>query len=259
MKFNESTQPYWKTNVYLLVKIELMNIKNIALFSLLIVLLSCSLDNDDGKITIDVAVPVTMELSEFRKSVDVLPPEPTKKTGKIYVYQEYIFIMEVDKGIHVIDNTNPSNPLAISFIEIPANEDISIKGGFLYADSAVDLVVFNISDINNIQIENRLLDVFSRYDYHVPVEVERADYSNFNYATEVIVGWDVVQKEVNEEEFNWSWARGDVLFVDAALDASGAESSVGVGGSLAKFQIHEDYLYTVGNYDMSIFNISNLS
>ena len=34
---------------------------------------------------------------------------------------------------------------------------------------------------------------------------------------------------------------------------------VGVGGSLARFQIVEDYLYTVGVNEMTVFDISNLS
>ena len=33
----------------------------------------------------------------------------------------------------------------------------------------------------------------------------------------------------------------------------------GTGGSLARFQIVDNYLYTVGNYEMAIFNIQNLA
>lgn len=215
-----------------------------------LLLFSCNNDDDAAKTTIDVAVPITMELSEFRNSVKVSPAEPTVETGKIYVYNDYIFVAEKNKGIHVIDNSEPSNPHTISFIHILGNEDISIKGDYLYADSAIDLVVFNISDINNIQIENRLTDVFSRYDYHWPVDVQRVRYDNFDYATEIVIGWNVVKETIDKDE---------VVFIFNETKTLVSSSSTGVGGSLARFQIYKEYLFTVGSYEMAIFDISNLS
>lgn len=55
------------------------------------------------------------------------------------------------KGIHIIDNSNPVNPHSIAFIQILANKDMEIRGDYLYADSLMDLVVFDISNINDIR------------------------------------------------------------------------------------------------------------
>ncbi len=221
----------------------------LSLFALL-VLSSC--DKDDNADIITVATPELMSKSEFRKAVKVKAAQSIEEAGKIYVYSKYIFVGDVDKGIHVIDNSKPESPQPISYIEIPGNEDISVKGNFLYADSATDLVVFDISDIKNIKQVERLKDVFEVYDFRIPIEAEFSDFEGVNWETDVIVGWNL--KKQHRENFQ------DRLIDVVAFDnAASAESYVGTGGSLARFQIVNNYLYTVGSSSMSIFNIQNLS
>ena len=64
------------------------------------------------------------------------------------------------KGVHIIDNTSPSHPVNLGFIEIPGNADIAIKNNILYADSYVDLVALDISDVNDIREVDRVKDIF---------------------------------------------------------------------------------------------------
>src|SRR5690606_32190289 len=71
----------------------------------------------------------------------------------------------------------------------------------------------------------------------------------------IVVGWNIVKerREIIRES--------ELVFNDSSFSntSSSERSNVGVGGSLARFQIVQDYLYTVGSYTMSIFNISQLS
>ncbi len=211
---------------------------------------NCNNDDRDDIVTFTVAVPETMSKAEWRSAIEVQTAKSIGEAGKIYAYQDYIFIGEKYKGVHVIDNSDPSNPQVVSFIKIPGNEDISIKNNFLYADSAIDLVVFDISNINAITPVQRLEDVFSYYsDFAVPAEARWGDYSNVDYDNEVIVGWRLEQRE--EVETN-----SDVFFNESAAALS---SNVGTGGSLARFQIVDDYLYTVGTSAIKTFDIANLS
>jgi len=53
--------------------------------------------------------------------------------GKIVSRGNFIFINEVQKGIHVIDNTNPSSPITKYFWSIPGNLDFTLKDSYLYA------------------------------------------------------------------------------------------------------------------------------
>lgn len=224
------------------------------LFLTLILLITYSCDtNDDNYETVQVATPELMSKIEFRKQVEIIPPKPSvSETGKIYAYQDYIFVAEVNKGVQVINNSNPKSPQATAFIKIPANADISVKDNILYADSATDLLAFDISDISNITLIERLEDVFEIYDYQVPEGVQVVDYFSFNYQEEIIVGWTITT-ETRKKTNNI----GPGTVFDGAVSNS-PESTTGTGGSLARFQIVDNYLYAVGSNQMAVFNIKNL-
>lgn len=231
-----------------------MKIKYIILLFAFATIFSCDTDDSDYEFVM-VATPELMSKSEFRKSVDVSSAKAIQEAGKIYVYNNYIFVNDVT-GIHIIDNTNPRIPKKIKFITIPGNEDISVKDNYLFADSATDLVVFDISDMNMIKEVERLEDVFNVYDFQVPIEAEAFDYGKYNYEEDIIVGWTVKQERRKKVDDRFI----DALFDGVALNSgTRAESTVGIGGSLARFQIVDNYLYTVGNYEMAIFNIQSLS
>jgi hypothetical protein len=83
---------------------------------------------------------------KIQESIRSGPAIPVEVTGKLTVLGKYIFLSEPQKGIHIIDNSNPANPQNISFINIPGNEDMAIRGNTLYADAYGDLVTFDISD-----------------------------------------------------------------------------------------------------------------
>lgn len=224
-----------------------MKLKGLIFIILSVVIFSCNNDKVDYEI-ISVATPDFMSKAEFRSSVEVLGPQNIDEAGKIYAYNNYIFVNDEFQGVHVIDNTNPESPQAIAYIKIPGNVDISIKNNYLYADSSIDLVVFDISNINGIEQVARLEDVFTVYDYQIPVGTQETNWIDFNFDDHVIVGWTVTQE------------RREIIENDSALFGGGdiAAGGVGTGGSLARFQIVDDHLYTVGSYEMTIFNISNL-
>ncbi|WP_299337190.1 hypothetical protein [uncultured Psychroserpens sp.] len=224
--------------------------KKLTLFLTVILLWSCNSDDKQYE-TFNIAIPETMSKVEWRTAVEVQAPKPILDVGKIYAYQDLIFINERFKGVHIFDNSDPLSPQAVSFINIPGNEDISVKDDYLFADSAIDLLVFDISNVNTITEVERLQEVFTVYDYQIPNDAAGADFSNFDRETQVIVGWSI--EERREEVSN----SVDVFFPN---DAGAFESGdVGVGGSLARFQIVEDYLYTVGVNEMNVFDISSLS
>ena len=223
--------------------------KKLSLILMVLVFWTCN--NDDSQTeTYTIAIPETISKLELRSSVVVEAPKPILNVGKIYAYENYIFINEKLKGIHVIDNSNPQSPQVISFISIIGNEDISIKDNFLYADNTVDLVVFDISSITTITEVERLEDVFNVYNYDIPLNAIGADFNNFNSETDIIIGWTLEERE------------GAIDEIGTFTSISGAESfdgsAVGVGGSLARFQIVSDYLYTVGEFELNVFDISNL-
>ena len=91
----------------------------ISAFALLILFFSSC--EDKKYQTYKANVPIYMSYDDLRKAVKVEESIPLKEPGKIYFKDNYIFINEYMKGIHIIDNRNPSSPLNIKFIEIPGN------------------------------------------------------------------------------------------------------------------------------------------
>ena len=220
-----------------------------------IFMISCN-DNDEFE-TVNVAKAEFMSLEAFRASVDIVAPAPIIESGKIYAYNNLVLVNDIDKGIHIIDNSNPASPVKIAFIKIKATKDMEIKGNYLYADSLMDLLVFDISDINNIHEVARLKDVFPGYIPMPFIENLVVDYgNNGNQAGDIIVGWNITeeQRRIDDERNNNT---GGIFFNDFVTLAS-AEST-GQGGSLARFKIVNDYLYAVDSHNINVFDITNLA
>ena len=238
------------TGIASIIKTNQMKLKSSYFVLLFLLILSCNNDKVEYEM-ITVATPEILSKAEFRNSVEVLGPQNIDEAGKIYAYANYIFVNDEFQGVHIIDNTNPEAPSAIAYLKIPGNIDISIKNNILYADSSTDLVIFDIFNINDIQPIGRLEDVFSVYDYQIPIEAQEVNWNGFDYGSQVIVGWTVTQerREINDNDIMWLESGG--------MDLTNS-GDVGTGGSLARFQIVDDYLYTVGSFEMTIFNIADL-
>ncbi|MBT8232801.1 MAG: hypothetical protein KJN84_09240, partial [Bacteroidia bacterium] len=166
-----------------------------------------------------------------------------------------IFINELYKGVHVIDNSNPATPTNTAFINIPGNLDVAIKGNKMYADSYVDLLTIDITDLQNPTIDCRDEDVFTLYNYH-----ESRGYYIYNKPTERITRIDCTDPNFGDEFFT----RGNVVFLNdanietgTAIDASGASLETGIAGSLARFSVIKDYLYVINQVDLTAFSLSD--
>lgn len=115
---------------------------------------------EDGMCTYDYPDPVYMTYEELRQPLKATGPTNLESVGKIYVYDRYLFVNAPNKGIHIFDNADPTKPVNKAYIPVPGNLDIAIKDGYLYADSYVDLVVFDLSDPENIKESNRIVNSF---------------------------------------------------------------------------------------------------
>src|SRR6187455_2311178 len=99
---------------------------SIALASLILVFSFQGCLKDTCKSTYTIYSPIYKSLTDVRAGMKSEAPKPLQNTGKIYVFGNYIFLNEVNEGIHVIDNTNPAAPRNINFINIPGNVDIAV-------------------------------------------------------------------------------------------------------------------------------------
>ncbi len=236
--------------------------KSIKILSVMFVLFamslqSCVQDECTSLYTYIKYTPIYKTVDEIRQDIQILPPREVRVPGKIYFYQNYILLNEVREGLHVINNTDPANPVKLAFIQIPGNVDMAVKEDILYADNYIDLLSIDISNPEIPVVMNRTEDVF-------PSISQTQDLGHLVYydAEEVteelpcgsVGGWGCPNCDTN----------GGGIF---APTISSAESnsvnggnqfgSTGQGGSMARFTIYEDYLYTVTENAINVFDILN--
>lgn len=97
-----------------------------------------------------LAEPIYLSYEALRSPVKADKETPLTHIGKIYVYQNYLFINSKNAGVHMYDNHDPANPLPLAYINVPGNIDIAVKDGILFVNSYIDLVAIDIRDVNNI-------------------------------------------------------------------------------------------------------------
>ncbi|MFI5185865.1 MAG: LVIVD repeat-containing protein [Chitinophagales bacterium] len=225
-------------------------------FSFLFPLQSCL--KDKITLTYQLRTPIYQVLTKFRESIKSQDAAAIAVTGKMTVYGNYIFISEPYKGIHVIDNSNPSEPKNISFINVPGNEDIAIADNTLYADAYGDLVTFDISNPMNVVTKNFDTNVFPEHSIYYGGISVNPDSIN------VIVGWNTRDTTVDYVAGSGGniypvlYAPGCANCVQIAANMSNTkDNSTGTGGSLSRFTIINNYLYTVSYSQLNSFDISN--
>lgn len=92
--------------------------------------------------------PIYLSYADLRNAFRVEPPQAIRVPGKILTADPYLFISEPNRGIHVFDNQDPTQPKPIAFLNLPGNVDLAAKEDVLYADSYIDLVAIQFSDGN---------------------------------------------------------------------------------------------------------------
>jgi hypothetical protein len=199
--------------------------------------------------------PVYKTSAEVRTNIKSNAPRQLERPGKLFIKGNYIFLNELDRGIHVIDNADPSHPKNIAFIDIPGNEDMAVKGNILYADLYTDMVALDISNPANVVLKKVIEGVFP---YRVSLNGFMMD------TTKVIVDWvkrdtTVVQ---NCHDNNWWNGRPGVFMFNSSAESKSngaAPSPFGMGGSMARFTIVNERLYSVTQSDLNVFDISNMA
>jgi hypothetical protein len=243
-------------------KTKIPALAGLLLFTLTLGMFTSCQDRTYEEITYKANVPVVMGFDEFRSAVKKTAPKELDTPGKIYFKDNYIFVNEFQEGIHVIDNANPAAPQILNFIEIPGNIDIVVRGNILYADSYIDLVAIDISDPANPVEVDRYENAFPNVlppmeDYTYPVY-------GLDFSKGVVVGWETRDvTEVVERENNYGFAK-EVSFDDSGVPSIGQNevsfdrSSVGIGGSMAKFTLIGDNLFAMHNNTLKQFNVSEI-
>lgn len=202
--------------------------------------------------------PVYSTSAEVRASVRYEAPRQLTNLGKIYLKDNYLFLNEMGEGIHVIDNRDPSVPTMVGFLKIRGNYDLAMVGNYLYADSFIDLIVFDATDKTSIKEVDRIERVFDHgISYGYPVLANNKILTDWQEAKTV----DVYESQCDVQIQPW----GGRYFEDGIampttgfnVKASAASTlSTGIGGSMARFTISQNTLYALDLDQMDVINIA---
>jgi hypothetical protein len=200
-------------------------------------------------------VPVYMDYDSFRNSFSFQQGVPMTAGGNIFVHNNFIFVSEEDKGIHVVDNSDPYYPYSMGFMNIPGNTQMAVDGHYLYANSFIDLLVIDISNINDPKEVARHQDAFS---YSTPVANNGYPVADIYTDRGVVVDWTIEKtKEVSGFMNKYNVADCEDCDQSEVQTKFAASRNVNLSGSMAKFAMVDDYLYALDKGDLKSFNMSN--
>ena len=169
------------------------------LIALLLCLTGCP---EKGEDITSKYIPVFIERSELEKAVRILDPKPIIQGGKIATINNYILLVDIYKGVHIIDNSDVYNPKPFKYLVIPGVKDISMKDGIVYANSSTDLIAFDITNLNSSKVIDRRKDFFKEplppdvsEDQRYALTIDRPT------DTSIILAWQL--KNGDDEEFHF--------------------------------------------------------
>jgi hypothetical protein len=247
------------------------------------------------KLTYTLYEPVYLTPEELKASVKVKSPRDMEQPSGIYWRDGYLYIVEAFKGIHIIDNRNPGKPVPQCFLVVPGASQVAVAPGVLYVGAYGDLITFSVGNPGRPVEVNRQVDALP-YQWQWPTmpptrntekgrvrviypddqkgyvsgwttrEIE--EVQNGDSPSMPVAGFGPTLELTPPQEQFWAWcgtgfgleSRADVAAV--AAPQSGASPgalapSGGVGGSMSRFTLYNDWLYVVTDREIQSYSIAN--
>lgn len=227
------------------------------LCTILLILSGCKKDKCEQIMSYWSYTPRYMKIEDIVREVKTGPATPLKNVGKIYLTGHFILVNEVQKGIHVIDNSSPSAPQNVAFINIPGNIDMAVKDNVLYADCYTALLSINITNPASPTLISSV---------NTALPALYTSYADPNLG--IVVGYDSsrVTEKTNTNCSGQSYPymlsdKGGVYNTVATSTSAptSAPSSPNIAGSMARFAVSNNVLYVVDHASLRVFNISSAS
>lgn len=231
--------------------------------------------------TYTVNLPIYKSIEEVRSEIKFVDKADILNPGRIVFYNNFIFINEVNKGVHIIDNSNPASPVVDAFLNVPGNRDIAVKDNVLYLDCYADLIAIDLVNFKSLDDISFVSNVF---EYPLPEYNQALPIYNVDYSQGVVIGFE--QQEITiDVDANMgycgtkaigepNWRNFDMLSSNQNVDflssnstnslssgsqISASESGISnAAGSLSRFMIYNNYLYTIANsWTVTPFDIAS--
>ena len=240
--------------------------KFLALLCFPFLLTGCLEDECNETITYTSYQPVILSAAEWRSDdFTFAAPDQVCEPSGFYVYGDILFVLDRNKGLHIIDNTNNADPRPLTFLNIPGGDGLAVRNNVLYVNQYVDLLTFDLTDPTKPGFLSRTENVFDAHSNFATGIMGTGDVT-----VDYVEGTETMQIDCNSPwaQQGWMW-RGNVIFAvdqsfaNAALESFGSSftpspgNQVGVGGSLARFTINKGTLYAVDESSLRVFALDD--
>lgn len=219
-------------------------------------------DNTQSYVRLD---PIYVESSQYRIDPEFKTDRRLSNPGKFYFYNQLILINELREGIHILDNSDPSQPEHLGFIKIPGNLDMAVKENVLYADNYSDLLAIDINNLQQPQLLCRVEGSFS--DQFIPEEGRFLSHYQATPVTEEVDCQNPNFGELLFSEGGSVFFESEALASGSSLDFNGVPVNTntnntqteGIGGSMARFTLADNHLYVINDKELVAFDVQQAS
>lgn len=239
-------------------------VKALSTATLAVFLFGCK-DRTIQEITYTANVPVYMSEADFFSSIGSEAAKTLTNPGKIHINGSRLYIVDLFQGIHVFDNADPASPKNVAYIAVPGVVDISSKGNILYVDGYKDLITLDASNLEAVEVLDVDKNVFTQI---LPPTDNNYPLAPIDTSEGIVVDWEVETITERHDVDNWNpwrgWGRPQAF---TSMDMAMAESNGGVSmtpilangqsGSMARFSLVGDYLYTVDGSNIEVYHLGD--
>lgn len=230
--------------------------KQLLLLPILFLIAGCLLPgctkSDSNLVPYTYYKPFYKSKAAVRANIKSSAATPISQAGKIFIQGNNLFMVDLNKGVHIIDITNISQPQNIAFIPVPGCNDIAVRGNYLYVDFGQDLLTIDISNPVSAFIKKSVSKVFpENYALGYSPDTSKV-FAGYQRVDTVFAKHFKIQNLLYDNA-NTSYYYGSASSTSAS-SAFGATTTNGTGGSMSRFGLLNDRMYAVSYYDLKVFN-----
>lgn len=117
-------------------------------------------------------------------------PRPVVSLQSFSVFKEYILVTERNQGIHVLDNSNPEEPVGIHFWNIPGIRNFTVANNNLLVPIGSRLVTIDVADVDNVFLRSIQEDFFENADTNIFPDNYVGSFECVDLSKGVVIGWE---------------------------------------------------------------------
>jgi hypothetical protein len=202
--------------------------------------------------TYTIYTPVYTLKANVLAAINGNPAQYIAQAGQIYLKGSFIYLNDINAGIHIIDNSDPTHPVQTAFLNIPGNQNIAIRGNILYADMYADLLAIDISNPRQARITGAAWNFFT----------SRTNGVDTSY---VITSWIKHDTTYRANTPGAPTLYGLPMagfyttnFAAVPAAASAIAAASGIAGSTATMTLIGDYLYAIPEeHSLGVVNVAD--